>query len=154
MKKLISILLPFIAVLLVLVGCGKGSTLGEKKTVSEVDQLLTKKGQQFESDDYLEITVTSPNHLSVKDTVNGNTNNIALKPSGTTADKKYAIYDIKSTGSGSYKFLNNRKAIIAKVVTKKEQLLEIYADKKSHLTTKSFEKLLKKPGGLKFKIKD
>lgn len=154
MKKIFKYLVPLLGLIVLMAGCNKRPSFGEKKTVSEVDQLLTKKGQQFEADDYVKFTVTSPNHLSVKDTVNGSTNNIVLKPSGTTADKKYAIYDIESTGSGSYKFLNNRKAIIAKVATKKKQLLEIYADKESNLTTKNFERLLKKPGGLKLIIKD
>lgn len=110
MKKLISILLPFIAVLLVLVGCGKSNTIGEKKTVSEVDQLLTKKGQTFYDDLSAEkFEVVEPNRVKVKNVNNNDTTYINFKKAGYTKNKKYMLYNVSSSGNGGYNFLNDEK---------------------------------------------
>lgn len=140
--------MPLLGLVVLMAGCNKGTSIGEKKTVSEVDQLLTKKGQQFESDDYVKFTVTSPNHLSVKDTVNGNTNDIVLKPSGTTSDKEYAIYQISATGLGAYKYLDGQKAAIFKRTVKHKDYITLYSEvdnngKKEKLDTQHIEKYMK-----------
>ncbi|WP_208423021.1 hypothetical protein [Latilactobacillus fragifolii] len=143
MKKVVSILLPMVAVILVLVGCGKSSMMGEKKTVSEVDRLLTEKGQQFQLD-YMHFEVKTPNHITATDTTNGYKNYLSFEKIDTTNDKRYAIYKIQSTGNGPYKFLDGKTAALIKRNKNKNSVLTICIGNKKKLTTKRIDRNIQK----------
>lgn len=133
MKKVVSILLPLAAVVLLLVGCGKSNTMGEKKTVSEVDQLLTKKGQKFYDDLSSEkFEVVEPNKVKVKNVNNNTTTYINFKKAGYTKSKKYMLYNVSSSGNGGYNFLNDEKVAIIISNVKGNKYLSFVEEKDSN----------------------
>lgn len=150
MKKVISILVPIIAVALVLVGCGKSGTVGEKKTVSEVEQLLTKKGQTFYDDTAADrFEIIGLNKIKVRNVNNNNVTYINLKKAGYTESKKYMLYNVSSSGNDGYDFMNDEKVAIVISNVKGNKYLSFVGEKDSNykkttkLTNETIDKFSK-----------